>query len=111
MHKYLFEECPNFIKCSVNNCPLSAQYPDLDTLPDDPEKKCKLSKEKRLKIVTVNQGILKYGGLTQREFMGKKRWENLTPEEKEMKRREVAKLHEYREKMTGYHIDFEGIST
>ncbi len=111
MQKYLFKECPNFIKCSVNNCPLSEKYPDWDTLPGGPERKCKLTKEKRLTIFTENQGNLLYGGLTKREYIGKKHWENLTPEEKEIKRREVARIRAHSGKMTGYHIDFEGIST
>ena len=98
MKNYLFKECTNFVKCSVNNCPLSTNYPDWDTLPGDLEKKCKLPKEKRLKIVTENQGFLKYGGWTKREYLWKEHWESLTPEEKEMIIRKVAKIHEYREK-------------
>lgn len=107
MQKYLFKECPNFMKCSVNNCPVSEKYPDLDTLPGDTERKCKLTKEKRLKIVSENNLNLLYGGLTKREYIGKKMWDNLTPEEKEIKRRAVARIRVHREKMTGYHIDFE----
>jgi hypothetical protein len=63
-------ECPNFTVCSVNNCPLYSGYPDMSYVEGD-ETKCKLSKTKRLKLAKPFVEILKYGGLTMREYSSK----------------------------------------
>lgn len=73
-----YRECSRFQHCSVNNCPLSPGYPDHYTDPDDYEKKCTIAKSIRVRIGSQHLDILKFGGLTRREFAGRKAWEGLT---------------------------------
>ena len=65
----IFEQCPKYISCSVNNCPLSIHYPDLSTVDDDP--KCIVSRTIRKNI--GKNTILKMKGLTVQEYAGVKR--------------------------------------
>ena len=62
----LMENCPRFERCSVNNCPLHPKYPDMDTCPQDSEKRCTLGKKKRL-LIASDSG-LKFKGMTTREW-------------------------------------------
>lgn len=75
-------DCPRFARCSVNNCPLTAKYPDWPTHPDDPERRCTFGKTRRLRIAARYPGALRYGGLKSREYNGKLREERLTPEQR-----------------------------
>ena len=68
----IFEQCPRYISCSVNKCPLSIHYTELQGHKDDPERKCMLSKAKRLAVAGTNEKKLKYGGLTGHEYQGLK---------------------------------------
>lgn len=77
-----FKECTRFKTCSVNNCPLHPDYPDLYTDGDDPEPKCTLPKSYRQKVGENFKGVLKFGGLTPREYSGKIAWESKTEEER-----------------------------
>lgn len=86
MIKYPYHECPRFIKCSVNNCPLHPAFPELYIDPDDLQVKCTLEKEVRFKIGSKYPDILKYQGLTHQEFAGKKRFEGLSDQGKEIVR-------------------------
>lgn len=76
-----FKKCPRYAKCSVNNCPLHPEYPDLYIDPEDLEKKCTMEKPVRTRIAAELPGILKYEGLTPREYSAKKRWDSLSEEE------------------------------
>lgn len=78
-----FFKCTRYSRCSVNLCPLDPVYPDGFVHPDDIEQKCTLPKSYRLKVAAEFPGVLKYRGLTLREFNGKKTWESKTPEERE----------------------------
>lgn len=40
MTKKPYRECTRLKNCSVNNCPLSSQYPDLYTDIEDKQKEC-----------------------------------------------------------------------
>jgi hypothetical protein len=73
-------ECPRWERCSVNNCPLTVEYPDWAVAELDSEKKCTLGKNRRVAIGS-KYSELKMGGLTPREFAAKKRMENMSPEE------------------------------
>ena len=86
--------CPRFSKCSVNNCPLTAKYPDWPVAEDDEQKKCTLGKAYRVRLAE-GHSELKYSGMTQREFKAKERWENLPPEEREKRRLEAKKRFLY----------------
>ena len=83
--------CPRYIKCSVNNCPLSTNYPNWETNINDPERKCKLPKVKRIELAKGSS--LKYEGMTQNEYNGKIRWDNRPESEKEMIRQRASKIY------------------
>jgi len=88
----IFEQCPRYLKCSVNNCPLSIDYPNLSVAPNDPEKKCGVAKTIRVRI--GSQTTLKYGGLTRGEYNAKERWDALPETEKEAMRQRMIKMRE-----------------
>ena len=69
-------DCPRFQKCSVNNCPLYSGYPDMPSSPDDPERKCKVGKTIRLRVAAKHPSVLRYGGLTTREWAATQQWNN-----------------------------------
>ena len=87
-------ECPRFDRCSVNNCPLNTGYPDLYVYPEDMYPKCNMEKNVRVRISSKYPGILKFGGLKQREYSGKLREDRMTPEEKD-KRISVLKINHF----------------
>lgn len=66
-----YRECSRFQKCSVNNCPLSPGYPNHHTDPEDYEQKCSIAKSIRVRIGSKHLDILKFGGMTKREFAGR----------------------------------------
>lgn len=76
-------ECSRYQKCSVNNCPLHPQYPNLLIDIEDKEQKCTMEKQVRHKIGSKYADILTYQGLTTREWTSKKRYENLSEDEKQ----------------------------
>ncbi|MBT6229340.1 MAG: hypothetical protein HOI47_22075 [Candidatus Scalindua sp.] len=78
----LSEFCPWFEKCSVNNCPLHSDYPNLSSSPKDPETTCHAQKRTRLRIAEQFPGLLKYDGLSKKEFEKKRRRDNRTPEQR-----------------------------
>lgn len=82
--KYLTRECPRFNECSVNNCPLELMYPNMIVLDEDKEKTCTMEKQVRYKIGSKYPEILKFQGLTPKEWAAKKRYESLTYEEKQI---------------------------
>lgn len=69
-------DCPRFDRCRVNNCPLTAKYPDWYVSPGDAERKCTLGKVRRLLIAAKYPGVLKFEGLLQREFSWSQRPES-----------------------------------
>ena len=75
-------ECPRYIQCSINNCPLYPEYPDLFTSPYDAEKKCTISKTIRLRIAAKYPGILRFGGMKIAEYKALEAWNARTPEVK-----------------------------
>ena len=75
------KECPRFDRCSVNNCPLTAKYPNWSVSPEDAESKCTLGKSKRFSIGSGT--CLNFKGLTPREFHAMERQESLTPEQRQ----------------------------
>jgi len=63
-----FKECPSFDTCSSNRCPLD---PDIELRQHiKGEEKCKARKKKRYEIGVKYPDLLKYKGLTPREFKG-----------------------------------------
>lgn len=82
MIKYIPEECPRYSECSVNNCPLHIDYPGLYVDKEDKEKVCDMEKQVRIRISSKYPDVLKYQGLTVREWTAKKRYESLPEEEK-----------------------------
>lgn len=77
-----YRECSRNQHCSVNNCPLSPRYPDHYTDPEDYKTKCTIAKSIRVRIGSQHLDVLKFGGLTKREFSGRKVWEGLTESQK-----------------------------
>jgi hypothetical protein len=90
LQKELFEDCPRFAKCSVNNCPLSSKYPNEFLSLEDKEKKCSMPKSRRARIGGNSQ--LKYKGLTVREFTGLDSWNSKTSEEQVKIKAELKKF-------------------
>ena len=64
--KEVYEDCPRFNTCSVNNCPLWSKYPTVYSKHDQ-EKRCNLSRDKRLEVAGPKT-TLKLLGYTQREY-------------------------------------------
>jgi hypothetical protein len=67
----------------VNNCPLDPEYPNRYADPNDPEKKCGYAKIRRIRISEQFPGILKFNGMTQREYNRKMAWDNMSDENKQ----------------------------
>ena len=76
-----YRECPSFNNCSAPRCPLDPEIKDRIRLKG--EEKCVAWKTTRLKIAQRYPNLLKYGGLTAREWYGKKNWDNKSDAEKE----------------------------
>lgn len=75
----VMKQCPRFGSCSVNKCPLD---PDINLRNElKGEKKCDMAKSVRLRI--GKEFNLEKLGLTDREWSARKRYENLSPEDKE----------------------------
>jgi hypothetical protein len=73
------ENCPRFKFCSANRCPLDS---DIDLRNEiKGEEKCGMAKSIRLRI--GKEFNLEKMGLTEREWSARKRYENLSPEDKE----------------------------
>jgi hypothetical protein len=87
-----FYQCPRYARCSVNNCPLHPAYPKLLTAEEDKDRKCGVSKNKRLSIALGFPNVLNYGGMTVKEFQAIERWNKLSPEEQEKRRNRASKL-------------------
>lgn len=104
--KYPPVDCPRFEHCNINRCILDPDYKKRENLPDDYSVK---KKEKCISKTIRKRIALKYnlanGGLTDREISSAKRWENLSPEVKQVR---SAKLREnspfIRLKQKGYAI-------
>ena len=100
-------ECPNFGRCSVNNCPLHPDYPDLTESKHDPETICKAQKSTRRKIAEQFPGSLALAGLTVKEHAREVKRANRTPEQ-------LQKAAEWGKMMAKYrHLsksDLKGIS-
>jgi hypothetical protein len=76
-------ECSKCQACSVNNCPLHSEYPNLSVDSLDDEKRCLAYKSSRVKVAERHPGALQFGGLTKTEYSGKMVWERKTPEERQ----------------------------
>lgn len=68
--------CPQFIRCSVNNCPLDSAYPNAFIHHADSEKSCPMEKNVRLRIAAqFPPSILNLSGLTRAEHAAKVAYE------------------------------------
>ncbi len=76
-----YHECPRFNRCSVNNCPLSFNYPFLVNY-EDRDLRCTLEKPVRVRIGS-KYPKLKYQGMTAKEYSATKIYESLSVEKKE----------------------------
>ena len=73
---HLARQCPRFLSCSVNNCPLDIGYPDLVVDKDDKEKRCTMEKGVRTRIAATAPGTLRLEGLTVAEAAARKCYES-----------------------------------
>lgn len=87
-----FYQCPRYAKCSLNNCPLHPGYPNLIADPEDVEQKCGISKNVRTRIAAEFPAVLKFEGLTSKEFTAKRVWESLSLEEQEARKNKMASV-------------------
>ena len=46
----------------------------MSSSPDDPERKCSISKSVRLRVAAEHDEVLRYGGMTAREWAAAKQW-------------------------------------
>lgn len=81
--KKLYHECPRYQTCNVNKCPLHESYPNL-LYADDREKSCTMEKQVRFRIGSQYPEVLKYQGLTVKEWTGKARFDSLSEPDKEL---------------------------
>lgn len=84
-----YNECPSFNHCNCNICPLDPESDEKSHLSGD--EKCKAEKPTRFRIGQKYSNLLPYQGLTKREWVGRKNWEGLSPENKELKLQALAK--------------------
>lgn len=84
-----YHECPSFNKCSANICPLD---PDqrLRTYING-EDTCHAEKPTRMRIGAKYPNLLRFVGLTKREFQARQRWNALSPESRELRLQGLAK--------------------
>jgi len=75
-----YAECPNFNKCNCNKCPLDPGIEERIKLPDD--EKCRAEKSTRMRIGAKYPQLLKYQGLTKKEWTMRKIWDEKTYQEK-----------------------------
>ena len=68
--KQPYENCPSYDSCSCNRCPLDPDIDEKAVLPK--EDKCTATKRTRLNISRKYPKLLKYKGLTGREYNGYK---------------------------------------
>ena len=81
-----FELCPRFETCCVNKCPLHPDFKKLLSDESDQQIKCTIEKNVRKRL-----GIsLPWKGLTERELSGQKRWDSLSEEVKQERRKKMA---------------------
>lgn len=75
MGKLPYHECPSFIRCACNNCPLDPEASIVSGKEHfglKGEEKCRAYKPTRKKIGLKYPEVLKYQGLTAREYTGKR---------------------------------------
>lgn len=93
-----FHWCPRFDKCSANRCPFDPEIEGKTTLKG--EEKCKLAKSKRMRLWDSlsedKKAFLPYCGMFKREFLARKRWQDLPEEEKEKRTARLVKFQKGR---------------
>jgi len=87
-----YTECPRFKRCNVNNCPLHLNYPLLPIDEDDKERKCTMEKNVRFRVGSKYPESLKWQGLTNREFIGRTKYDALTESQKDELRQRARLL-------------------
>lgn len=87
-----FYDCTRYKSCSVNNCPLHTEYPNLYVDPEDQQQKCKISKEYRIRIVEQYPNVLKFNGWTETEVKNKQKWDALPEEEKQRRTERIREV-------------------
>ena len=75
-------ECPRFISCSVNHCPLDPGQSSAVAHPDDQERKCTMEKNVRLRIGQQYPDLLPGLGLTKAERSAQERQDQMTPDQR-----------------------------
>jgi len=91
-----YYECPSFNVCSANVCPLD---PDIKLRKKiTGEEKCRAYKTTRVKIGGKYPELLKFKGLTHKEWNGMKRWEGMDPHQQGEIRRRLSKTQKVAKK-------------
>ena len=78
-----YHECPSFLNCSVNVCPLDPNASDRNRITGEP--KCRAEKPTRMRIGAKYPDLLRFVGLTRREFLARKAWDALPTDKKEIR--------------------------
>lgn len=94
MKNFPFDECPRYLTCSVNRCPLDPGQSFKKGIPGDKERYCRMEKQVRFRIGSKYPELLPRLGLTRREVAGAAFWSNCSPSQKSESQR---RLDEHRE--------------
>ena len=100
-----FRLCPRFESCSVGNCPLHVGYPQMSRLATDTETTCTARRSTRTRIAAGHEGVLRFGGLTCREYKRKLRRESRSAEEIEQARARMARLRERKQALESSELE------
>ena len=83
-----FRECPSFNRCSANVCPLDPLQHEKEVLQG--EDRCKAEKPTRMRIGSKYPDLLRFVGLTKREFQARQAWNSLSPEQRGIRTQALA---------------------
>jgi hypothetical protein len=94
-----YHECPSFEVCSCNVCLLDPDVEQKTRM--EGEEQCRAHKPTRHRIGSKYPNLLKYRGLTRKEWTGKMRWENMTDTQRDAQREILARAYSKIKKTQG----------
>ena len=92
---YPSKECPRYLACLVNHCPLDPEQDQHQAHSGDQQQKCPMEKRVRARIGIKYPELLPLGGLTPREAGFAARWSNLTAAQKQVIRDRASEARKH----------------
>ena len=86
---YPYRECPSFERCNANVCPLDPLSHEKETFKG--EDRCRGEKPTRMRIGSKYPDLLRFVGLTRREFQARERWNALDHDKRELMLQALSK--------------------